>query len=191
MKYFQFFLPVSWWECFCNCILFLCPESLMANALMLRISCKEMILGLQLTRHVLLLCLESWNLVRFSVKSIIVCEEWNVMPWSSYHEGWLLSGISNTSRLPVSPPGRGCRSPNEAQLNIQTNEVRAQNRTQPSHLMLRMLSEIGRNIDYLSSSDTWHHLYWTPAHCSYQVLHFPFFINHSNIQWKYCEGLRL
>ena len=145
----------------------------------------------QLTRHVLLLCLESWNLVRFSVKSIIVCEEWNVMAWSSYHEGWLLSGISNTSRLSVSPPGRGCRSPNEAQLNIQTNEVRAQNRTQPSHLMLRMLSEIGRNIDYLSSSDTWHHLYWTPAHCSYQVLHFPFFINHSNIQWKYCEGLRL
>ena len=105
-----------------------------------------------------------------------------VMPWSSYHEGWPLSGISNTSRLSVSPPGRGCRSPNEAQLNIQTNEVRAQNRTQPSHLMLRMLSEIGRNIDYLSSSDTWHHLYWTPAHCSYQVLHFPFFINHSNIQ---------
>ena len=132
-----------------------------------------------------------FGILKISVKSIILCEEWNVMAWSSYHEGWLLSGISNTSRLSVSPPGRGCRSPNEAQLNIQTNEVRAQNRTQPSHLMLRMLSEIGRNIDYLSSSDTWHHLYWTPAHCSYQVLHFPFFINHSNIQWKYCEGLRL
>ena len=140
----------------------------------------------QLTRHILLLCLDSWNLVRFKFS-----EKWNVMPWLSYHEGWPLSGISNTSRLSVSPPGRGCRSPNEAQLNIQTNEVRAQNRTQPSHLMLRMLSEIGRNIDYLSSSDTWHHLYWTPAHCSYQVLHFPFFINHSNIQWEYCEGLIL
>ena len=182
MKYFQFFLSVSWWECFCNCILLLCPESLMANALMLRISCKEMILGLQLKT-----CpISVFGILKNSVKSIILCEECYMMPWSSFHEGWLLSGISNTSRLSVSPPGRGCRSPNEAQLNIQTNEVRAQNRTQPSHLMLRMLSEIGRNIDYLSSSDTWHHLYWTPAHCSYQVLHFPFFINQSNIQWEYC-----